>query len=251
MNRKTLSIIVLLIAAAAPAMAADPVGEQVQKNLERFSREAAVVKQKVDEVANSPVATELQTALADLKEAPRSFKRQVAVADAILRQIDAAAGSLDAIKDGSLAENRDKVVNGLRVLAEAQTHQAGANRRRAQNAEGEQRANYERLAATCERFAQAYKLRADQYEALPIAEQMVTLQGQREYLNAAREVTLELRDRLLPIMDSDDALKQLEQLNDSIAAVDRALTTFSEQVLAGALGDDLAENAGGKGRPAS
>ena len=241
MRNKTARVVGLasaIVILACAAVSGGEVERQVQASMGKLSSRAQEVRATLRDTLGQPFDEQVATALEDLRKQPLSLTGQLKVVNLMLARTDKLADSLRDTKQAELPALRDRVVKGLQTLSEAQEERADRFASRASNAKGAQRERYQNLSKSCQRFAQAYALRAEQYAKIPVAQQVLEVQRSLEYLDSVKEVLISLRDGIIPIISDEASLQELMRLSVTIEGVEQSLEKFSELVLAGALAPD-------------
>lgn len=232
-------VCVVVFLTSSPGQAGE-VENTVKTAMNQLTVKAKECKAVVKDVLGIPFEQQVRQAMEELQKEPRSLKLQLQVIDLLMVQAERLSGSLRKTREADLAALRDRVVKGLEALAAAKIEERDRYRTRAKETQDRQwRQRYEELAQVCDRLARAYLMRAEQYQAVPITQQLVQVQASLEYLDSVRQVLGSLRDGLNTILSDEEALRELQRLSITVDGIQQSLKQFSEVVLAGALaGED-------------
>lgn len=221
---------------APPSARAGEVEATVHEAMNALKAKAAECRAVVKDALGEPFDQQVAKALDELKQDPRSLRKQLAVIDILLAHADRLHASLTTAKGADLAALRDRVVTGLQALVTAKEDEKARYLARAKESQdAEWRSRYEELAAVCGRLSQAYSARIEQYRAVPITQQLVQIQLSVEYLSSVKAVLVSLRDGIQTILSDEEALRELQRLTVTVDGIQKSLSTFSDVVLAGAL----------------
>ena len=212
----------------------------VKAAMDQLRVKAKECRAVVKDVLGVPFEQQVQQAMEALQKDPRSLDLQLQVIDLLVVQADRLSRSLRQTREADLAALRDRVVRGLEALAAVKAEERDRYRTRAKETQDrEWRQRYEELAQVCDRLARAYLIRAEQYQAVPITQQLVQVQTSLEYLDSVTQVLGSLRNALNTILSDEEALRELHRLSITVDGIQQSLKQFSEVVLAGALaGED-------------
>jgi len=237
-SRRSVFGLLAVLCASTLALGGE-VENQVHEAMNQLASKARECKAVVTDALGTPFEEQVAKAMAELKKDPKNLKAQLQVIDILTAHADRLHKSLTDAKGADLASMRDRVVQGLSALASAKQSEKDRYLARAKESnDSEWRRRYQELAAVCDRLAQAYAARVEQYKAVPLAQQLVQIQLSIEYLSSVKDVLASLRDGIQTILSDEAALRELQRLSVTVEGIQTSLKTFSEVVLAGALAGD-------------
>ena len=238
MKAKRLTLVWLLIMAVLlsfSAVSASERGDAIKKATQELTVKAKEVQAVIKDFIASSFDEQCAKSLEKVKKDPRSWGSQVEVCDILMAWANKLYDSFEKAKGADLTTRRDMVVKTLRTISEIKEAEAQKYQNRANEAKGAWKTRYEQFSAACLNFSKGYLLHAENYEKIPITEQMIEVQLCIEYLDSAKEVIGGLREYLVVVGENDETLQQLLVAHQGIAAIHSSIVTFSEEVINGAI----------------
>jgi len=239
-------LIVVVVLSSFSIASASERGEALKKAGQELTNKAKEVQAVIKDFVGSPFEKQCKKAIEDLKKNPNSSKQQMQMCSLLMAWTDELSGSFKKAKQADLTARRDRVVKGFQTISELKAAEAKKYQNRANTAKGHWKTRYEQLSAACLNFSKAYLLRAEQYEKLPIIEQIIEVQACLEYLVCVKEVIGGLKECIEAITADKETLQQLLITHEGINSIQKSILTFSEVVINGVIeaGQDLTAKPG-------
>ncbi len=226
--------IVALLAVSAfslPAVADDSTEQNVRQAMDRLASEAREARAAVADALGHDFEEQLAEAMENLEEDPTSLDRQLQVADVLIAHVQRLQETLVEVRESNLLELRDRVINGLTLLAQQKANERDSYLSRAQSTEDpELKARYESLAQAAERLHLAYMARIARYESYDLATTIRRAQATSEYLACVEQMLQSLRSGLAAILSDDEALVELQNFVVTVEGIQEAVEEFSLEV---------------------
>jgi len=212
--------------------------KEASDNLKNKVKEVQAV---IKDFAGSSFDDQCKAALDNLKKNPNSLKLQLDMCNILTAYTDKLYNSFTKAEQADLGTLRDRVVQGFKTISELKAAEAQKYQNRANSAQGKWKIRYEQLSTTCLNFSKAYELRAQNYQKIPMDEQILEVKASIEYLDCVKEVLVGLKEFIKTVQADVETLQQLQDTQKALVNLQKSILTFSEVVLDGAFraGEDL------------
>jgi hypothetical protein len=171
-----------------------------------------------------------QELLETIRKNPLDVDAARHLCDLIQAKCDYYLGRLGPIKGLNLPEVQGRLVRDLQSLAQRMAEEANQYRALAKESKRHNR-GYASMAESFDNFRDAFLHAADYYKALPITQQLVSMEEDVSFLKSARDSMGKLRDGLDVIKDSKKAIDAIRDLGTQVEDIQQSIKQFSEAVL--------------------
>ena len=216
---------------AQPETLLEKMGKRVKETSDKLKVETEQIKQAVSKVLGKDVDKELEEITAKLETDALNFDLTVTFCLALEKKIDNILEAIKTVLEKDLTKDQKSIVTGLEQLSVILDDLARKVESKANHAEfSVSRDRWQTLSGTHRKLSFAYGKVGEYYSSIDIAKNIRLLTESQEYLHDAKDLVVQVREVLLPIVGSQSAILSLKEYQTQIEQVKAALDAFSNSV---------------------